>query len=53
MARGRPLEAAGHAYEYAVRIPPQRPAGGYTPRLMPYHPDAAVPLEAPHILWQR
>lgn len=52
MARGRRLAEAG-AYEYAARVPAARPAGDYTPRLVPHHPDARIPLEAPHILWQR
>ena len=30
-----------------------RPAADYTPRLVPRHRDALVPLEAPEILWQR
>src|SRR3989441_638044 len=53
MARGRKLNAAENAYEYGVRIPAQRPAGDYTPRLVPHHPAAVVPLEAHEILWQR
>jgi glycogen phosphorylase len=43
----------GHAYVYDARIPAQRPASDYTPRLVPYHPAAVVPLEAHEILWQR
>jgi starch phosphorylase len=53
MARGRKLEAQGNAYLYTARIPTSRSAGDYTPRLVPYHQDAAVPLEASEILWQR
>src|SRR5262245_12036638 len=53
MARGRKLDAAEHAYEYGARIPALRPPGDYTPRLLPYHPAAVVPLEAREILWQR
>ena len=53
MARGRRLAGPGHGYEYDVRIPAGRPPGDYTPRLLPYHPGATVPLEAHEILWQR
>ncbi len=53
MARGRKLEGAGNAYEYAAGVPASRPHADYTPRLIPQHPDAAVPLEAGEILWQR
>jgi hypothetical protein len=28
-------------------------SGDYTPRIVPHHPAAAVPLEATQILWQR
>jgi glycogen phosphorylase len=53
MERSRKLDAFGHGYEYRARIPAKRPLGDYTPRLVPRHPIAAVPLEAPEILWQR
>ena len=53
MERSRKLDAFGHRYEYRARIPAKRPLGDYTPRLVPRHPIAAVPLEAPEILWQR
>ncbi len=51
MIRGGTLD--GGAYEYHVAAPASRPASDYTPRLIPDHPDAAVPLEASEILWQR
>ena len=41
----------GAVHEYAAHVPASRPAGHYTPRLVPYHPEAAVPLEAAEILW--
>ena len=53
MAQGRTLDDAGAGYEYSVTIPAVRAPGDYTPRLLPSHPDAAIPLEAPSILWQR
>jgi starch phosphorylase len=37
---------------YACAVPDSRPASHYTPRLVPYHALARVPLEAPWILWQ-
>jgi starch phosphorylase len=30
----------------------ERPLGDYTPRVIPYHPAANVPIEATSILWQ-
>jgi len=53
MARGRKLDGPGNGYEYEVSIPDVRATDDYTPRLLPYHPAAAVPLEAREILWQR
>ena len=53
MARGRPLEGSSRGYEYTASVPASRDKGDYTPRLVPYHPEARVPLEAPYILWQR
>jgi starch phosphorylase len=53
MERGEPLVGAATGYVYTARVPAARPASDYTPRLVPYHSDAAVPLEAGQILWQR
>jgi starch phosphorylase len=53
MARGRRLEGPGNSYEYAVSVPASRNATDYTPRIVPQHPEATVPLEAAEILWQR
>ncbi len=38
---------------YCASVPASRPAGDYTARIVPASGDAAVPLEATHILWQR
>jgi starch phosphorylase len=53
MTRGEKLEARGNAYFYNASVPASRSAGDYTPRLVPRHPEAKVPLEAGEILWQR
>lgn len=53
MVRGRQLADSGDGYEYTVSVSSARPAGDFTPRLVPYHPEARAPLEAGHILWQR
>jgi hypothetical protein len=39
------------AFIYRASILANRPAADYTPRLVPQHPGAFVPLEAPFILW--
>jgi starch phosphorylase len=43
----------GGALLYSAEVPAGRPVSDYTPRIIPHHPSASVPLEAPQILWQR
>ncbi len=38
---------------YAASVPAIRAAAEYTARVVPTYPDIQVPLEVPHILWQR
>ncbi len=52
MTRGERLTGA-NGYLFTAEVPAHRPADHYTPRIVPYHPDARVPLEANEILWQR
>jgi starch phosphorylase len=40
----------GHVYRAVVS---GRPASSITPRVVPHHPDAIVPLEEASILWQK
>ena len=49
--KGRTLADAIKGYEYSVRIPAQRPAGHYTPRIIPFFKDVSIPLEVSQILW--
>jgi glycogen phosphorylase len=52
--RMEPAEAAAGAVNgwiYEAIIDNKRPADDYTPRVVPYHPEANVPLEAVAILW--
>ena len=51
-ARGQQLIGA-NGYIYRAQVPSTRPVMDYTPRVIPFHPGVAVPLEAPFILWQR
>jgi starch phosphorylase len=53
MARGRKLDGPDQGYAYHASVPASRAAGDYTPRLVPYHPAASVPLEAHDVLWER
>ncbi|HXN45513.1 MAG TPA: alpha-glucan family phosphorylase [Bryobacteraceae bacterium] len=53
MTRGQQLVGSANGYMYTGRVPADRPASDYTPRLVPYRAGVRVPLEAPQILWQR
>jgi starch phosphorylase len=48
-----PSTPNGGPLRYLAQIEASRPASDYTPRIVPALPDGSVPLEAPHILWQR
>jgi glycogen phosphorylase len=38
---------------YVADVPASRPASDYTPRIVPLHSSARIPLENAHILWIR
>ncbi len=38
-------------FSYHVHVEGPRAPEAYTPRVVPYHPDASVPLEAEKICW--
>ncbi len=51
-----PLEAIAeqaNAFIYHASVQTDRPASHFTPRIVPFHPDARIPLEMPLIAWQR
>jgi starch phosphorylase len=52
MERGRPLAGSANGFVYSARVPADRPQGDYTPRVVPYHRAAFVPMEANQILWR-
>ncbi len=51
MSREKQFSGTVNGYLYKATILTTRPADDYTPRIIPYHPDAMVPLEDNHILW--
>jgi starch phosphorylase len=51
MTRGERPAGATSAFTYSASVPTSRPVADYTPRLVPRHEGALVPLEAPFILW--
>jgi starch phosphorylase len=51
MTREELLAGRASAITYSASVPASRPVADYTPRLVPRHEGAFVPLEAPFILW--
>ena len=48
-----PLTGAVNGFVFGAKVAAARAAGDYTPRIVPYHPEAFVPMEEGHILWMR
>jgi starch phosphorylase len=53
MQRGESLAGNANAYVFQGTVPANRAAADYTPRIVPMHDQARVPLEAQFILWYR
>jgi starch phosphorylase len=51
--QGQPLAGAGNTFSFSATVAADRPADRYTPRIVPEHAGARVPLEGPQILWYR
>ncbi len=51
MERGERLAGSAAGFVYTAHVPATRAVADYTPRLIPNHSQAAVPLEAAFILW--
>jgi starch phosphorylase len=51
MTRDERMAGAESVFAYSASVPASRPIADYTPRLVPRHAGALVPLEAPFILW--
>jgi starch phosphorylase len=41
-----------NGFRYTAKVPQDRPAEHYTPRIVAHHPNALVPLEDEHIYWR-
>jgi starch phosphorylase len=48
-----PIPNMPNASIYRATIDTARPPGDFTARVVPYHPEARVPIECPLIAWQR
>lgn len=52
MRRHEAIPGAVNGYLFLADCLSTRPAHDFTPRVVPFHPEANVPLEEPLILWQ-
>lgn len=52
MTRLEAISGALNGYLYVAECSSDRPPGDFTPRIVPYHPEANVPLEESFILWK-
>lgn len=52
MEQKDPILGMVNAYHYCGNVSAMRPAHHYTPRIVPYHPNALLPLENSHITWK-
>jgi len=52
MRRQEAIPGAIKGYLFQAECPAARPAHHFTPRIVPYHPEAWVPLEESWILWK-
>jgi starch phosphorylase len=53
MERSEALAGTVNGYVYTAKVPLERPAIDYTPRVIPFFDGVAVPLEAEQILWYK
>ena len=53
MKRGDPLLGALGAYHYEGSVPARRPINHYTVRILPFHPQACLPIELGLIHWEQ
>jgi starch phosphorylase len=45
------LSGIVNGHGFCASVPARRPAEHYTPRIVPYHPDAFIPMEGTRIVW--
>jgi hypothetical protein len=53
MSLVRNLAGDPHTYIYTADVPSSRAVDTYTPRVIPFFPHVAVPLEMDQIVWQK
>ncbi|HVY65079.1 MAG TPA: alpha-glucan family phosphorylase, partial [Gammaproteobacteria bacterium] len=51
LQRGQPIPGTTNGFVYSAELDTARPPGHITPRVVPNHADASIPLELPLIHW--
>jgi len=51
MEPASPISGSANGFIYQARFGTKRPAEHFTPRIIPNHPQARIPMEAAFILW--
>ena len=52
MQQAHRLTGSANGFLYTLDVPANRPIEDFTPRIIPHHPAAKVPIEANQIIWQ-
>ena len=52
LVRGAPIVGSVGGFTYSGRVATTRPHTDYTARIVPFHPEARVPVELPLIYWK-
>ena len=45
------IVGAVNGYSFTAIVPADRPSNHYTPRIVPFHPQAFIPHEDQHVFW--
>jgi len=53
MAGAEPVPTAANAHVYRASVETTRPGWHFTPRVVPFHSEARIPIEMPLIAWPR
>lgn len=53
MLSDHPLAGSINGFSFTATVPGNRPSEHYTPRIVPWHPEAYVPSEESFILWRQ
>lgn len=53
MQKDQAIAGAINGFQFHAKVRTDRPAEHFTPRVIPHHPDALVPLESSRVRWHQ